>query len=387
MTPDGMPVRDAGRDPVAAIVDVGRFPVSARDCARAIGAIADGRAAELARDRNSTCYVVRWAGGAGPAGDVVVKVPRLGDQRTNPDHTFAGEAAMLARLPATGIGNASQLVARVVAGGRHYLFVTHLEGDHPDPIAAPLAPVHLAALLDSFAAMERKGLLHYDLKPANILVRGDAVAFLDFEFARFEPDLDVYAPSRHGFCDDFNVSGNPHFPARTNVANFEFRTLHRYCEGLRTAESAAAAERFFVGYLVRRANYHAARAEDLAARATADADRIAARAALAADEARRRLAEAAAYERLRAELLAAPSAEVAAIEWAVIAFRRDVFDRREAEARRLRRDILARLAAWRAVAGPKVLPYLHATAATVASIARSRIPGGKTASVDFGGDV
>lgn len=72
--------------------------------------------------------------------------------------------------------------------------------------------------------------MHYDLKLANILTQGAEVNFVDFEFARFRSHRNAYAPETAAFCADFNVSINAFFPARSNVANFEFRALHHYLD-------------------------------------------------------------------------------------------------------------------------------------------------------------
>jgi predicted Ser/Thr protein kinase len=372
-----------GAEADVTILEVGAWPVTASAGAGAIAAIREGRAALLAADRNSTCHVLRWRGeGTGPE-TVVVKVPRRGPQRTNDDMTYAGEAAILARLPGAGIANASRLVARVAAAGEHYLIVSHLDGEHPDPVTRPLTQQHLAAMIDSLARMDDLGLMHYDLKPANVLVDGDDVAFLDFEFARFEPYLDACAASGQDFAEDFNVAGNPHFPSRTNVANFEFRTLYRYCNVLSAAQPAGAAATFFRRWLACRAHWHARRAMRFDQLGATSADRIGAAGALTPAEARCRLAAAADYERLTAELLARPAGPVAALEWALVAFRHHVFEQRVAEARALRCAIDARLECWCAVADSQTRPYVEAAARTVRRIARSRAPGTRRPSIDF----
>jgi len=80
------------------------------------------------------------------------------------------------------------------------------------------------------------------VKAANILVERDRVAFIDFEFAQARDHRAAYAPSRIRECTDFNVLPNPHFPAMSNAANFEFRALHRYLGELAAFDSAVAAD-------------------------------------------------------------------------------------------------------------------------------------------------
>jgi type IV secretory pathway protease TraF len=151
--------------------------------------------------------------------------------------------------------------------------------------------------------------MHYDLKPGNILFDRDTHGFVDFEFARFEPWLDAFAPAAATYCEDYNVSPNPYFPSRSNVANFEFRTLFRYLAELEEAGPVSAPETFFRGYLQEKSRYHTRMASHLAGLAPDSVERMSARAGVTGEEVRCRLAKAAAYENTLAALMheASPS--------------------------------------------------------------------------------
>src|SRR6185369_2778371 len=96
-----------------AILDTGHLPVAVPELERVIRSILAGATTAFASDRNSTCYRVSLSAGNGTSDTAVIKVPRFGRQRTNDDVTFAGETAVLAKLPAAGIANAYRLLARV----------------------------------------------------------------------------------------------------------------------------------------------------------------------------------------------------------------------------------------------------------------------------------
>ena len=188
------------------------------------------------RDRNSTCYRVSLSAGNEVSEIAVIKVPRSGPQRTNDDVTFAGETAILARLPDAGIANAYRLLARVKVGGIHFL------RDHERARAHRQIRCCIRSTERRLASAFRQPVPDGSPRPDALRsqarqhsLRRDRHGFVDFEFARFEPWLDAYAPATAAYCEDYNVSPNPHFPARTNVANFEFRTLFRYLAGLEQA--------------------------------------------------------------------------------------------------------------------------------------------------------
>ncbi|HSQ80833.1 MAG TPA: hypothetical protein VLU54_06800 [Casimicrobiaceae bacterium] len=356
------------------VVDAGPLPFDRRELRAAIGSILDGRVAELARDRNSVCYRVGLSGPAGCPDTAIVKVPRPGPQRTNDDATFSWEAEVLARLPAAGIGGAPALLARVAAAGSHFLFTTELPGKHPDARTHPLDGRQLCAIVDGLYAMDSRFFMHYDLKAANILVDGDRAGFIDFEFARFVGSSDAYAPATAAFCEDFNVSGNPLFPARTNVANFEFRTLHRYLLDLAATRSPRAADDLHCEWLHRRSAYHRRMADCLVELAATSAARVAVGSGIGEDEARRRLHAGAAHENLLATLFQDPSGVVARVERMLMAFRCAVFEGRTDESRELQDGALAAISDTAPLA--RVLPgaYRKATARTLDLVGRSRPP-------------
>jgi hypothetical protein len=80
-----------------------------------VNAIVAGELPEIARDRNAICYRAALIDRSGASRTVIVKAPRPGPQRTNADATFAGEASVLARLPAAAIAGAPELLAREMA--------------------------------------------------------------------------------------------------------------------------------------------------------------------------------------------------------------------------------------------------------------------------------
>jgi hypothetical protein len=320
-------------NPGFAVLDAGVLPVESGTLAAAIAAIGSGGAPEVARDRNAVCHRVALTTLEGAVVPAIVKLPRPGPQRTNADATFAWEAAVLARLPAAGIAAAPALIARVAAHGTHFLFSTELPGHHPDPCTRPLAGPQFTAILDAVFAMDRVAFMHYDLKAANVLVDGDRAAFVDFEFARFGDATLAYAPESAACCADFNVSGNPHLPARSNVANFEFRTLHRYLDEIALAQSGAAAERALRDWLGCKSAFHRRMATLLAERADSATAVFARAGGMGAAEVRQRLHAAATHERLLEGLFACPHAAVLRVERALMAYRCAVFERRGEAAR------------------------------------------------------
>ena len=364
----------AANVPGITVLDTGTPAVGPGTLAEAIGAIRSGGAPEVARDRNAVCHRVALTTLDASVVPAIVKRPRLGPQRTNADATFAWEAAVLARLPAAGIAAAPALIARVAADGTHFLFTTELPGHHPDPRTRPLAEPQFNAILDAAFAMDRAAIMHYDLKAANILVDGDRATFIDFEFARFGEAMLAFAPESVASCADFNVSGNPHLPARSNIANFEFRTLHRYLDELVVAQSGAAADRMLREWLRCKSAFHRRMATLLAERADGDAAAFARAGGMDPAEARKRLHAAASHEHLLEGLFASPHADVLRLERALMAYRCAVFEQRGDAARLARGVATGLIAAAGSTANALPPPYRAASLRVLDLVARSVHP-------------
>lgn len=351
------------------VLDVGTPPVDPRAFTAAIRLVLAGQSGELARDRNGICYRVDLERGDGSSRSAILKIPRPGPQRTNPETTFAWEARILASLPAAGIPGAPALLGRVAHGDTHFLFLEDVPGNHPDPRAHPLDARHLRALLEHFHAMDIRGLMHYDLKSANILIDGAQAGFIDYEFARFRSHLNAYAPDSDAFCADFNVSINPFFPARSNVANFEFRALDRYLRD--AAAEPATADALLNDWLRGKSGYHRQMAAFLARLQDTSAELMAITSGIPAAEARARLGAAAEFEALLANLLAQPGVAVSRVERQLMAYRCAVFERHAVEAARLRAIIQAGIGAARARAATLPEAYCRAIARVLELVGRS----------------
>jgi len=297
------------------VLDRGGGSASRQALGDVVRALVAGNLQEVGRDRNAICHRALLAGPRGVLHPVIVKSPRPGRQRTNPDATFAGEAQVLAQLPLFGIYGAPELIARVAIGDTHFLFMSELPGSHPHPRKHPLDAAGLDAIAGALQAMDRLGFMHYDLKAANVLTHTDRALFIDFEFARAGTPWDADAPAEPSFCQDFNVANNPFVRARSNVANFEFRCLHRYLVDLENV-APNDVEPLLRAWLAAKASYHTQMARCLAGRA-------------------------AAHEWRLARLFADPPVSVLRVERMLMAFRTAVFERDRPGAARARRAVRA----------------------------------------------
>ncbi|HEX6793412.1 MAG TPA: hypothetical protein VF304_06120 [Casimicrobiaceae bacterium] len=313
---DSTAVADLALAPAACrVLDRGGKGVSAQALGEVVRELVAGKLEEVGRDRNAICHRAMLAGRRGVLQPVIVKSPRPGRQRTNPDATFAREAQVLAQLPLLGIDGAPELIARVAMGDAHFLFMAELPGSHPHPRKHPLDAARLDAIAGALQAMDRLGFMHYDLKAANVLTHADRAFFIDFEFARAGTPWDADAPAEPSFCEDFNVANNPFVRGRSNVANFEFRCLHRYLADLENV-APNAVEPLFRAWLAAKVSYHARMARCLTGRA-------------------------AAHERRLARLFDDPPVAVIRVERMLMAFRTAVFERDRPGAARARRAIRA----------------------------------------------
>lgn len=358
-----------------AVLDRGPIAVDAWALAAAMRLVLVGEAPEVARDRNAICRRVQLPLRHGGEMVSIVKEPRPGPQRTNRDTSFAGEAQVLAQLPGLGITLAPRLIARVAAGGSHYLFTEALPGAHPDSHHHRLDPGQLEAIAEGLFVLDRCDLMHYDLKPANLLVAPGAARFLDFEFARFHDHRASFASATASFCADFNVGANPLVPTRSNVANFEFRTLDRHLQAIAAADRRAA-DTLLRDWLKVRAGYHRRTAALFTKRAAA-AESVAIGSDCTVAKARACLLAGADYELLLAGLLECGSGTVLAVERALMAFRCAVFERRDDDARRVRRAALDALDDD--CAGARALPaaYRKASLRVFDLVARGVHPDGR----------
>jgi hypothetical protein len=340
----------SARDTAAAcrILDRGARVPSLQSLTGAVRAIVAGTLPEVARDRNAICHRALLAGRRGVPRPVIVKSPRLGPQRTNRDATFAWEAGILAQLPILGIDSAPELIARVAAGDAHFLFMSELPGKHPDARKHPLDALQLRAIVDALQPMDRLGFMHYDLKAGNVLTNGARAAFIDFEFARVGAPWDADAPADASFGEDFNVANNPFLRARSNVANFEFRCLHRHLVDVETVDPNAA-EALFRAWLAAKVSYHARMARCLSG-------------------------SAAAHERRLASLFDDPPATAIRVERLLIAYRTAVFERDSRDVLRSRRAIRAAIDARRSRGGAVPQWYADSAARIVELVARSTHP-------------
>lgn len=330
------------------ILDRGARRVHREALGEVVRAVVDGELPEIARDRNAICYRAVLAGPGNTSQGVIVKTPRPGPQRTNPDATFAGEAFVLARLSAAAIAGAPELLARVAGSGSHFLFTSELPGRHPHPARHPLDGGQVHAILDALYGMDRQGFMHYDLKAANVLTDGHHAAFIDFEFARFGVPWNADTPAEATHCEDFNVAGNPFVRARSNVANFEFRCLHRYLLEL-SVTAPDAARSLFRLWLHGKCAYHARMAGCLSGAA-------------------------AAYERSLAALFSDPSEAVTGVEWTLMAYRSAVFERDLEAAAQAQRATMAAIAQRRSRGRGLPRPYADAAARVIGLVARSVHP-------------
>ena len=351
------------------VLDAGRDPVDERGYAQAIRLVTQGSAIELGRDHNAICYRVRLCAADDRPLAAVVKVPRMGPQRTNADTSFSWEARILASLPAAGITAGPGLLGRVAAAGTHFLFMDEVPGRHPDPATHPLDAQRLHAILDELCAMDARGLMHYDLKPANILIDGGQARFIDFEFARYRDVLETYTRASEAFCADYNVSIDPFFPGRSNVANFEFRALHFYLRDL--AAAGADADALLRHWLRGKSGYHRQMATFVAGLAETSATSMALAAGISPGKVRDRLDAAAQHQTMLADVFSEPREAATRVERLLMAYRCAVFERHRAGAEQLRRTVQAEIRpdATRSAALPRA--YRQSVARVLELVGRS----------------
>ena len=134
--------------------------------------------------------------GTGPGFPVVVKVPMLGRGGGGAD--MVGLETEITLMPQLNGEHVPRFVAAGAMATFPYIAMERIEGESLAGIVkrAPLSPGEAArlgaALADALHSLHSQGVVHHDVKPANVIVRGDGTAVLvDFGFARHErfPDL------------------------------------------------------------------------------------------------------------------------------------------------------------------------------------------------------
>jgi hypothetical protein len=302
------------------LLDCGSPALDAHDVREALSALAANALPLLGADRNAYCHLWQVAAASGPR-SIVIKQPRPGGRRTNPDLTFSGELRALQIAAQAAVPNVPRHVGRVRRDETHFLFLGFQPGAHPCPTAAPFTPAQLCALVDQLWMLDRIGLMHYDLKSGNLLLYGSETSILDFEFARMEERELAYSTGTRRHFDDFNTLANPHFPMRSNVANFEFRTLHRYISELARAEATAAMD-LLRTYLGERATFHLSLAEYLSTLRAGDFNVAPPSLTMVKDQ----LMRAVRHEQAMATLMRAPHTQVCDAEFQLMGLRRVVFE-------------------------------------------------------------
>ena len=165
------------------------------------------------------------------------------------------------------------------------------------------------------------------------------------------------------------MRSNDFFPARSNVANFEFRALDCYLRD--AAAEPATADALLNDWLRGKSGYHRRMAAFLAQLRDSSAELMAITSGIPAAAARARLGAAAQFEVLLANLFAQPGAAVSRLERQLMAYRCAVFERHAPEAARLRATIQAGIGAARARGATLPDAYCRAIARVLELVGRS----------------
>jgi tRNA A-37 threonylcarbamoyl transferase component Bud32 len=289
--------------------------------------IADSRLTYLSTGANSICYRAILREEDGAERDVIVKKALLDGTRTNPDTTFVREAHLLGLLRQINIQDVPALIGRFQYRNRYYLLVGFVPGCHPDAVYNPFLPDHLSDLFQKLARLDSAGFIHYDLQIPNILLNGNRVGIIDFEFGEQVDPTENYREDKEVFCEDYNVSSNPYFPIRSSLSNFEFRSLYGYLQKLCSDVSKDAARHFLFQYLACRRFYHHAFRNDLEVLRDNGADLVSRQSKRPLLEVLDLLDGAIAYEQILSRLYINPSPQIATCEYLIMKYRYCLFNR------------------------------------------------------------
>jgi nucleotide-binding universal stress UspA family protein len=168
------------------------------------GAVVDGYAIGERLHKGGTGYIFRAMppAGADPGFPIVIKAPGIGPgQPTIGIESYEMEEMI---LPALSGRHVPRFVAAGDLAATPYLAMEWVEGTPLSAFVerAPLPPAEVAtlgaALADAVHSIHQQDVIHFDLKPENVIVRpnGDAV-LLDFGFARHAHYPDLLAEEQH----------------------------------------------------------------------------------------------------------------------------------------------------------------------------------------------
>ena len=164
------------------------------------------------------------------------KNPITGEmQRVNAD--FHNEKEFLSKVSSLEDRSQRYLADFTLQDGRHVLLSTFIKGKNPDPKTKPLSEKSLGQLLSTIHELDKKGILHRDLKKENILIDNeDNIGLIDYgEAVDFCP------------IDTENNSKNNNFPEfiiPTNLRNLEDTFIFPYYEELKKINENKAKQFF-----------------------------------------------------------------------------------------------------------------------------------------------
>ena len=155
------------------------------------------------------------------------------------------------RLLDNEINNVQRFVARAYDDkkDKFYLLTTKINGNCADYIDnLPLNKNQLDNFFDVLFELDSKGIYHGDLNCGNIIIDGDNVSLLDFQYAT---KLD-----RKDFFKNLPQYNTPDFMMLENAYMFEQAGLPYYISKLENKEK----KEFFKNYLQEKSHYHSKRA-------------------------------------------------------------------------------------------------------------------------------
>ncbi|MCQ2754062.1 MAG: aminoglycoside phosphotransferase family protein [bacterium] len=151
--------------------------------------------------------------------------------------------------------------------GDYFIISEKIQGQKPDPQSNQFNDANLSQMATVLAKLDtpdvywnmkkpfktpRKNslLMHYDLKPGNVLISPDNFGVIDFEYLDFIniPRFKVKKEKNWGIITNYSdISGIP-----SNLRNFEYRTLLPYLMKLEPQE----ANKLFIQYLKHKSDYY-----------------------------------------------------------------------------------------------------------------------------------